>query len=160
MISNIFRARKPIFLANFYFLASNHLARVLLLRLYFPIANPKLEERAIKNIGFPIRSDEFVQRTLLIIERKDRASKLERERERSLLSSIRSIPRAKLSTAVDISRYEWAATATIFPSSCYAVSFFDGSPAHAIYLSREGERRQRPSDRSASLNPPPPSFRG
>lgn len=159
MISNIFRARKPIFLANFYFLTSNHLARVLLLRLYFP-ANLKLEERAIKNIGFPIRSDEFVQRTLLIIERKDRASKLERERERGLLSSIRSIPRAKLSTAVDISRYEWAATATIFPSSCYAVSFFDGSPAHAIYLSREGERRQRPSDRSASLNPPPPSFRG
>lgn len=51
----------------------------------------------------------------------------------------RSIPRAKLSTAVDISRYEWAATPTIFPSSCYAVSFFDGSPAHAIYLSREGE---------------------
>lgn len=68
--------------------------------------------------------------------------------------------RAKVSTAVDISRYEWAATATIFPSSCYAVSFFDGSPAHAIYLSREGERRQRPSDRSASLNPPPPPPRG
>lgn len=68
--------------------------------------------------------------------------------------------RAKVSTAVDISRYEWAATATIFPSSCYAVSFFDGSPAHAIYLSREGERRQRPSDRSASLNPPPPPLRG
>lgn len=92
MISNIFRARKPIFLANFYFLASNHLARVLLLRLYFP-ANPKLEERAIKNIGFPIRSDEFVQRTLLIIERKDRASKLERERERrGEVSFLRFVP--------------------------------------------------------------------
>lgn len=35
---------------------------------------------------------------------------------------------AKLSSAGDISRYEWGAAGTIFPSSCYPVSFFAAVP--------------------------------
>lgn len=36
---------------------------------------------------------------------------------------LHSMPRQNFSTR-DISRYEWGATGTIFPSSCYPVSFF------------------------------------
>lgn len=71
----------------------------------------------------------------------------------------------KLFSGCDILHYEWGAAGTIFPSSCYPVSFFAADPP-TRFIFRERNRGppsawrgsvatpcQRFSDRSSSLNP-------
>lgn len=102
-------------------------------KLTFQIRNTKRHSPFPNSIGHTVR----VLKQLYSLSPEDQAS------NDSLVGFLLYPPSSfdspvKLSSRSDISRYEWGAAGTIFPSSCYPVSFFAAGPPMRFIFQERG----------------------